>query len=90
MKEAIKKYFKDFKYKRGDVRMRGEIRSAYNALFGENPGVQYMREAEGSPDKYAEILLDCIQRGKPYKMRKEDEEELAKLDAEGIPHDGFC
>ena len=89
MKEEIKNYFKGIKYEKGDVRMRGEIISAYNALWGENPGVQYMREAEGSPDKYTEILLECLQKGEPYKMSKADEDELARLDAEGILHDGF-
>lgn len=89
MKEAIKKYFANFRYKAGDVEARSEIYSAYNALWEEMPSVQYVREADGYMDKHAEIMLKCLQKGEPYRMSKKDASEIAKLDAEGVPHDGF-
>lgn len=90
MKDLIKDYFKGISYHKGDRHMRGEIYSAYNALWNEMPSIQYVRECNGDADKHAEIMLECLRKGEPYKMNKKDADEIAKLDAEGVPHDGFC
>lgn len=90
MKEAIMKFFKGFQYEKGDDLARGEIYSAYDELWDEVPGVQYVRECNGDMDKHAEIMLECLRKGEPYEMAKKDKEELEQLDKEGAQHDGFC
>lgn len=90
-KEAFaKEFFSNFAYRKGDMRARMSIADAYDEIFGDRPTVQYVREADGDLDKYYEVLLECLRKGKRYELSAADREDIERLDKEGVPHDGYA
>jgi hypothetical protein len=89
-KEFLMEHFSKFSYQKGDMIARGEICDAYDELYDERPTVQYMREADGDLDKYCEVLLECLRKGKEYRMSEGDASDYKRVDEDEWPHDGWC
>ena len=91
LKEHVRDYFKNFILPPGRVSKQDEmdIMYGYEVLFeGEEIlPANMIRECDGDFDKYYRILLDCIKRGKPYRLPAEVRARIERMDRQGVYYD---
>lgn len=94
-KEECRAHFKDYKLPKGKIpkHIVNDIVEGYSAIFrgvAEMPAINMMPECkheDDSTDVYARILLQCIQKGNPYRYPKELLDEWKRLEELGYPYD---